>query len=233
MAGHAERGKFIVIDGNEGSGKATQANLLKNYLGENDYQTAIFDFPQYETFHGKVIGRFQMGEFGDPGSTSPYLTTYPYALDRKAVAPDIKKALDEGKIVLANRYVTSNFAHQSSKLPKNQRRAFVEWNMEFEYEENGIPKEDLVIYLFVPHHISKKLMENKERGKRTYTKGKGKDMLESDENYLTESEVAYLELVERFDHWVKIVCVDKRGEMLSREEIHEKVKNQLKKRKMI
>lgn len=228
-----EHGKFIVIDGNEGSGKATQASLLKDYFEDQKIQVATFDFPQYDTFHGKLIGRFQMGEFGNPNDISPYLSTYPYALDRAAVAPQIKSALDEGKIIIANRYVTSNFAHQSGRLPQDQRKAFVDWNMEFEYGEMGIPREDLVIYLFVPHEVSQQLMQNKERSKREYTKGQTTDLLESDQNYLTESEKAYLELVERFDHWVKIICVDKDGKMMSREKIHELIREELARRGII
>ena len=232
MAG-AEKGRFIVIDGNDGSGKGTQLELLKSHLEGAKIDVETFDFPQYDTFHGSMVGRFLSGEFGSLENASPYLLTYPFAMDRMAVAPQIKKALDRGKVVLANRYVTSNMAHQSGRLPKEERKAYVDWDMEFEYGQNGLPKEDVVIYLFVPHKKAQELMNNKDRIGRSYAKGKHKDMVEEDEGYLTGAEEAYLELSERFDHWVKIICVDEDGKMLPKDEINTKIREELKNRKII
>lgn len=233
MAGKAEKGKLIVIEGNDGSGKTTQLNLLKNYFKKIKKTVKTFDFPQYSKFHGKMVGKFYMGNFGNIEQLSPYLLTYPFAMDRASVANEISEALQDGKTVLTNRYATSNLAHQGGRLPSSQFKKFVDWDIEFEYKENKLPKEDLVIYLFVPHQVSSKLMENKDRSSRLYTKGEKKDMFEKDKNYLTSAEIAYLKLVKRFRHWVKIDCVNKKGEMLSREEIHELVKDVLKKRKLI
>jgi len=232
MAG-LTKGKFIVIDGNDGSGKTTQLNLLKSFLEKQNVPTAVFDFPQYKTFHGETVGRFLAGEFGNLDSVSPYLLAYPYAMDRLGASPHIKAALAEGKIVLANRYVASNLAHQSGRLPKNQRRNFVDWDIEFEYYLNGLPREDLLVYLYVPHKQVKKLMQNKDRGKREYLKGKIKDIAESDTDYITGAEEAYMDLVERFDHWIKITCVDDKGGLLSKEEVHEKIKLELRARNII
>ncbi len=226
MAG-TDRGKFIVIDGNDGSGKTTQLNLLKAHLDKKNIPVAVFDFPQYKTFHGETVGRFLAGEFGPLNSVSPYLLAYPYALDRLGASPHIKAALSEGKIVLANRYVASNLAHQSGRLPKNQRRNFVDWDIEFEYYLNGLPREDLLIYLYVPHEQSQKLLKNKERAKRQYLNGKTKDMVEDNKKYLTDSEEAYLDLLERFDHWIKIDCTNPKGQLLSKQEIHEQIKTEL------
>lgn len=219
----ASRGKFIVIDGSDGSGKTTQLNLLKTFLDNKQVPVAVFDFPQYKTFHGETVGRFLTGEFGPLDSISPYLLAYPYALDRLGASPHIKAALNEGKIVLANRYVASNLAHQSGRLPKEKRREFIDWDIEFEYYLNGLPREDFLIYLFVPHVHTQKLLKNKDRGKREYLNGKTKDMVESDVKYLTASEEAYLDLLERFDHWIKIDCTNEKGQLLSKQEIHEKI----------
>lgn len=232
MAG-LTKGKFIVIDGNDGSGKTTQLNLLKSFLEKQNIPTAVFDFPQYKTFHGETVGRFLAGEFGDLDSVSPYLLAYPYAMDRLGASPHIKAALAEGKIVLANRYVASNLAHQSGRLPKNQRRDFINWDIEFEYYLNGLPREDFLIYLYVPHKHTKKLMKNKDRGTRAYLNGKVKDIAESDTDYITGAEEAYLDLLERFDHWIKIACVDEKQRLLSKEEVHEKIKLELLSRNII
>lgn len=232
MAGE-NTGKFIVIDGNDGSGKTTQLNLLKAYLGKRNIPVEIFDFPQYKTFHGETVGRFLAGEFGPLNSVNPYLLAYPYALDRLGASPHIKAALNEGKIVLANRYVASNLAHQSGRLPKKDRRNFVDWDIEFEYYLNGLPREDLLVYLYVPHKNGKYLLKNKDRGERVYKNGKLKDMVENDDKYLIDSEDAYLDLLERFDHWIKIVCIDEKGKILPKEKIHEKIVLELTSRHLI
>lgn len=221
MAG-VKTGKFIVIDGNDGSGKTTQLNLLKSYLDKKNIPVVVFDFPQYKTFHGETVGRFLAGEFGPLDSINPYLLAYPYALDRLGASSHIKAALDEGKVVLANRYVASNLAHQSGRLPKKERRNFVDWDIEFEYYLNGLPREDLLIYLYVPHKNGKKLLKNKDRSQRIYKNGKVRDIVESNTKYLTDSEEAYLDLLERFDHWIKIDCTEN-DKILPKIKIHDKI----------
>lgn len=223
-------GKFVVIDGNDGSGKGTQTQLLQEYLEHKQIPHESFDFPQYNTFHGQMVGRFLSGEFGSLETVSPYLITYAYAADRQTAAPKILHALQEGKIVVANRYVSSNLAHQSSRLPEDQQDQFIEWNQKFEYKENGIPKEDLLLYLFVPHSKAQELMQNPDRENREYAQGQQIDLVEGDAQYLSNSEKAYLRLSEKYDHWVKLVCVDAAGNMRSREEIHEEIKKILEER---
>jgi dTMP kinase len=232
MAG-VKRGKLIVIDGNDGSGKTTQLSLLKSYLKKSKVAVRTFDFPQYETFHGKMVGRFLNGDLGRLNDISPYLATYPYALDRMAVAPQIKQALKEGYTVLCNRYVTSNMGHMSARFDsKNERKTYVDWDRLLEYNKLGIPKEDFVVYLFVPKQVTQKLMENKDRSGRKYLRGKQKDIMEEDSEAVKRTERSFKELTERFK-WTKIECVDKKGNMLTREEIHSKIVYELLKRKLI
>lgn len=228
-----ENGKFIVIEGSDGSGKATQLNLLYEYLRSKNLPVKTFDFPRYKDFSGKMVGRFLSGEFGELAEINPYLITYVYADDRLSAVPDIRSALENGMIVLSNRYATSNLAHQSARLPKAERDAFINFNLQLEYEVHNIPNEDLVIFLHVPYQISMRLLQNKDRAGRDYTHGKQVDIVEGNEYYLKNSEEVYLDLVDRFSHWTKIACVDDENKIHSREEIHADIVKVLKRRKLI
>ncbi len=124
-----------------------------------------------------------------------------------------------------NRYATTNLAHQSGRLPKKERKKFIDWNIELEYKINKLPKEDKVVFLHVPYKVSLRLMENHDRQNRKYAKGK--DMVEKNLEYLENSEEAFLGLVKRFPHWIKIECV-KNGNLRTPEDIHEEIKRVLK-----
>jgi dTMP kinase len=228
------RGKLIVIDGADGSGKTTQLSLLKEYLFSKKIAHETVDFPRYyDSFYGKMIARFLQGEFGTLAEVNPYLISVIYAADRAMAAPEMYDWLNDGKIILANRYATSNLAHQAFRLTKGKRKAFIDWDLELEYKINKIPKEDIVIYLYVPNKISLKLLRNKDRSNRSYTKGKQKDMVEKDRIYLKNSEEAYLTLVKKFPHWIKVNCVDKNGELKSKDEIHKAIVKVLQKKNII
>lgn len=231
---HKYPGRLIVIEGSDGSGKTTQLQLLKKYIDDNTLKkTRTVDFPQYyDSFYGKFIARYLRGEFGDLATVNPYLISFPYALDRLSAAKKMYSWLKSGKMVLLNRYTPSNLAHQSSRLKGKERETYLEWSLEFEYKENKLPVEDLVIFLYVPYTYAQKLMKNKDRAGRAYTKGKTKDIVEGNVTYLKNSEKAYLGLLERFSHWVKIDCV-KNGTLMSIEEIHKEVLAVLKKKKYI
>ncbi len=221
------KGKLIVIEGSDGAGKTTQLGLLKAYLDSMGHPVESVDFPRYyDSFYGKMIANFLRGEYGPLDTVNPYLISVIYAADRGSAAPEMHQWLKEGKIILSNRYATSNLAHQSGRMAAIKRKSFITWDLELEYEVNNIPKEDLVIFLYVPVEISLKLMKNNDRKSREYMKGK-KDMVEKDVTYLKNSEEAYLSLVKKFPHWVKVDCVDTEGNLLSREDIHEKVKKVL------
>jgi dTMP kinase len=225
MAG-VKKGKLIVIEGNDGSGKTTQLNLLLDYLKRKKIPHKTMDFPQYyDSFFGKFLAAFLRREHGKLEHANPYLLTFPFAMDRASAAPKIRLWLNKGYFVICNRYATSNMAHQSGRLPKKERSKYVDWDLEFEYKINKLPKEDKVIFLHLPYRQSLKLMA--QRTKRNYINGKNKDMVETNVSYIRNSEEAYLQLLERFPHWIKIECLSK-GKLRTPEDIHEEVKKTLK-----
>ncbi|HWY79067.1 MAG TPA: hypothetical protein VNW29_01790 [Candidatus Sulfotelmatobacter sp.] len=213
------RGTLIVLEGNDGSGKATQTKLLYEYLQTKKINVKIIDFPRYtDSFYGKFIARFLQGEFGKLEEINPYIISIVYAEDRAAAKYEIDGWLSEGAIVLANRYVASNLAHQSGRLPMKERAAFMKWDSELEYEVNKLPREDLTIYLHVPYALSQKLLAAKE---------KKEDMVEQDVAYLRNAEDAYTKLAKQFSHWETIECVAKNGKLRTVDAIHTDIKKLL------
>lgn len=225
------KGKFIVIEGGDCSGKTTQSQLLINYLKKKDYPVKYFDFPQYyQTFHGKTVARFLQGEFGQLDNISPYLASLAYALDRLSVKEEMEMYLKKGTYIISNRYVTSSLAHQGAKFKdKKKQKKFLKWLYELEYKINKVPKEDIVIYLYVPWRIAIQLTDKK--GYRAYLEGK-KDIAETNINHRIASEKMYLELAKKYNHWVKIDSV-KNGKLLSKKTIFQKIIKILKNKKII
>ncbi|MBI2641773.1 nucleoside 2-deoxyribosyltransferase [Candidatus Roizmanbacteria bacterium] len=226
-----KKGKMIVLEGGDGSGKTTQAKMLVEYLRGHKFPIKYFDFPQYyHSFHAKTVAKFLRGEFGNIDQVSPYLASLAYALDRASAKNIMEDFLHDGGIIIANRYATSNIAHQGAKFSTdNERDDFLKWVYELEYKIHRIPKEDVVIYLHVPWRIGAKLTEKRE--KRNYLKGLKNDIHETDLDYRRKVETMYLSLVHRFKHWVKIDCVEK-GKLLSPQVIHKKIITVLKEKKI-
>lgn len=216
-----KKGKFIVIEGSDGSGKKTQTDLLIKRLKEKKIKTSYFDFPQYYTsFFGKMITRYLNGEFGTADEVSPYLASILYAGDRFEASEKIRDDLDNGKYIISNRYIQSNMAFQTAKIRlKSEKKKFLNWLEKIEYEIFKIPKADLVIYLYVPYKIGQELVDKK--GKRKYSKQQ-RDIHERDGDFLCRVEKEYLNLAETRKEWQIINCIEN-GKILSREKIAEKV----------
>lgn len=223
------RGKLVVIDGVDGSGKATQTKLLVTYLKKRKPPVKAMDFPRYySSFHGRIVGRFLNGEFGKINEVSPYLASLAYALDRAAAREEMENWLTQGGLIVANRYTTSNMAHQTAKLEKSKREEFLAWLDELEYKVHKIPREDLVIYLYVPWKIGLEL--TKKKRKRGYVKGL--DIAEQDIEHRKAAEAMYLWLAKNRKNWVKIDCC-RDGKIRSRKEIHQEILKVLKEKKII
>lgn len=216
----ARRGKLIIIEGADGTGKATQAELLIKYLKKRGVRVRFYDFPQYEkNFFGDMVARFLRGEYGKFKEVSPYLLTLPYALDRASVATEMRTWLAKGGWIVCNRYVTSHLAHQTAKMQRaKERTAFIKWDEYLEYEILHIPREDLVICLQVPHTISSKM--NLRKGLRTYLKGMRKDLAEKDLSHQQLAGRMYTLLAQKRPHWRLVRCTDAHGDLMPIETIH-------------
>lgn len=227
---NSRKGKLIVIEGGDGSGKATQANLLVKLLKKQSRKVKYMDFPRYySSFHGKIVGDFLAGKFGKMEKISPYLISLTYALDRASAKEEMEEWLANGGIIVSNRYATSNIAHQTARLPQKERKNFLEWLDQLEYRVHKIPRPDLVIFLYVPWKIGIELTAQKA-GKRRYVKGA--DIAEADVKHRQEAEKMYLSLAKNKRKWVKIDCV-KNGKILPKKIIHDRIVEVLKERRII
>ncbi len=217
------KGKLIVFEGADGSGKTTQARLLVNFLKIKKIPNSYISFPRYEdSMWGKQIARYLHGEFGKLNEVDPYLASMLYAGDRMSASSLVKEWIREGKFVVCNRYIGSNIAHMAAKLrSQSEKSNFIKWLEEFEYEENRIPKEDLAIFLYVPVEVSRKLMSNRKL-----------DIHEADLWYLTKVLKIYQSLVSSRNNWVRVDCT-KGGKILTKDEIHKQVLEALKKNKFL
>jgi len=226
------KGKFIVIEGIDGSGKGTQTELLIERLKKENKEVVVDDYPHYETsFWGKHAGRMLTGEFGELFSISPYMAALPYILDeadgsKKIIGP----ALNEGKTVISNRFFTSN-VHQIAKKPENEREEFANWLWEAGYNQTGIIKPDLVLVLLVDPLICRENILKK--AERNYAKGQVMDQAEENFNHQMETAKEYKKMAQKEpEMWVLIDCC-REGKLMSREEINEKIWEEINKRGML
>lgn len=216
------KGTFIVIDGTDGSGKATQTKLLIERLRAVGKEVMELDFPQYGKASASFVEKYLRGEYGSADEVGPYRASIFYALDRYDKSFEVKKWLEEGKIVVSNRYVSANMGHQAGKIKgKKKRDEFLAWLFNLEFALFGIPKPDKVILLYMPPEAGQKLVDMK--GAREYTKGKKRDIHEADLSHLKNAANAYAYVAKKYK-WGIVNCISK-GEILSREIIHEKLWN--------
>ena len=217
-----------MIEGTDGSGKGTQTELLVQTLQKNNYKVEQISFPQYGERSAVMVEDYLNGKFGTAQEVGPYRASILYAVDRYSASPKIKKWLDEGKIVIANRYVASNMGHQGGKIsdPK-ARQEYFKWNYDLEYNIFGIPKPELNLILHVTPEISQRLVDDKEE--RDYLNGKTRDIHEDDLEHLQAAEKTYLEIAKTYPEFKIIECVDKNNEILSREIIQKEIWNKVQK----
>lgn len=211
-------GKMVVIEGLDGSGKSTQANLLKEYLNGRGIETYTLDLPYYNDPSSTLVKMYLGGEMGDkPSDVNAYAASTFYAVDRYASYKKYwEKEYNSDKITVANRYTTSNASHQMTKLDEKDWDNYLQWLFDFEYNKMGIPAPDCVVYLEMPVDISQKLLSKRYQGDENK-----KDVHERDVEYLVSCHKAAAYAAEKLG-WNIIHC-GKDGEPLSVAEISKMV----------
>ncbi len=221
-------GKLIVIDGTDGSGKATQVKILADRLQAEGHKIFVADFPRYGESSAHFVEQYLNGHYGGLEAVGPKKGSMFYALDRFAASFELQEKLDQGYIILSNRYVTASMGHQGAKITDgNERNEFFHWLHELEYEILGIPRPQVNIILHVPAEISQKLVDKKVT--RAYIEnGAKRDLHEGNLDHLKAAEQVYLEIADKFDDFTLIECV-KDGTIMSREEIAQLVWDEIQK----
>ena len=196
--------KFIVIEGLDGSGKATQSKILAEKLMAQGKNIKKLEFPDYSNPSSALVKMYLGGEFGDkPSDVNPYAASAFYAVDRVASYLKFWKEDYQGDtVILSDRYATSNIIYQMSKLEKSQWDEFIEWQEDFEYNKLSIPKPDLVIYLDVEPEVSQKLILKRYGGDNDK-----KDLHEKNLAFLLECRKSALYAAEKCG-WIVINCCE-------------------------
>ena len=216
------KGKLIVLEGIDGSGKKTQLDLLVRFLKKKNLPVELADFPQYYvSFFGNLVGRYLTEEFGEADKINPYFASLAYAGDRWEAKSQLEEWLSEGKIIIANRYTGSN-SHQAGKIPPGEARdKFLDWLDKLEYGIYGIPRENLVLLFDVPAGVGQKLVGKKKV--RDYAGGQKRDGHEKNLTHLENARKAYLQVAKRHDYWVKIDGLGRGGNLKSPDDTHKEV----------
>ena len=219
-------GKFIVIEGTDCSGKETQSRLIVDKLNEMGKKAIRITFPNYDSPTGKIIGGPYLGKeeidkcwFPEGAvNVDPKVACLYYAADRKYNEKEILKYLDEDYYVICDRYISSNMAHQGSKILDSEERFLMyEWIDKLEYWLLGLPKPDTTFFLHVPYSYAVELKKNR----------KSLDEHEKSPEHLKHSETAYVELSELYN-WHHINCI-KNKKIRTIEDINEELMKEINK----
>lgn len=194
------RGKFITVEGCDGSGKHTQSCKMKEYLESKGKKVIMYSFPRYDTTIGKIIANYLKGEYGNINEVPHELICIAYAADRAAASADINEALNKGYYVISDRYTYSNL-FTAAKMPEEKWLPFIQWIEDMEFNNLGVVKPDFNIYLYIDPLISIKRIE--QRGKRDYQEGK-EDIHENNKKLLINTAKCYLDFANYSKNWFVI-----------------------------
>lgn len=206
------RGKLIVIDGLDGCGKTTQVEMLKK-----TFNAVSFHYSDIKNESLYMINRYLNGSYGDLDDIHPEIVVSLFAQNRLTMRQSIIDALEEGKNVILDRYVESNMAFQSAKMPVEYEDSFISWIHNLEYEENDMPMPIVSYFLDVPQEIVNR--ENQERESSRNNNG-STDIHEADKEYMLNVKKVYETLIAK-GRMKQINCVDSTGERISRERLHD------------
>jgi len=213
---------LIVLEGLDGSGKSTQLALLRDWLAARGTPPVTIKLPDYEDDSSLLVRQYLAGRFGSrPGDVNAYAASLFYAVDRY-VNYKLKWEADyeAGRVILADRYTTSNAYHQATKLPPAQWPAFFAWLEDTEYGKLGIPKPDLVFFLDMPLEVSRRLISARYEGDEAR-----RDIHEADFEYLARCRQAALAAAEALG-WRRIACAEN-DTPFTPEEIHERIREHI------
>lgn len=213
------KGRLIVLEGTDGSGKSTQFARLCQRAQEEGIPFQRLVFPQYQEESSALLRMYLRGEFGQkPEDVNAYAASSFYAVDRYASWKKVwQRHYEAGGLVLADRYTTSNAVHQASKVPLGQRREFFQWLFDFEYRRLGLPEPDLVLCLDMPTDRAVAMLRQREAA--THTHG---DIHETDTAYLAACRQAAQEAAALYG-WQTVPCLDGAGNLRSIDEIHQAI----------
>ena len=216
------KGKLIVIEGLDGSGKATQAKRLAAALQQRGERVREISFPNYDSDSSALVKMYLSGAFGtQPGDVNAYAASSFYAVDRYAgMKQDWGGFYDAGGILIADRYTTSNAVHQCCKLPREFWDRYLDWLFDYEYRLLGLPTPDLVVYLRLGIETSQRLMSERYHGDE-----KKKDIHESNTSYLNQAHIAADYCAGKYA-WKTVECAEN-GSLRSIDEIGADVWNLL------
>ena len=218
-------GKLLVLEGLDGSGKSTQTDRLKTALLQENIDLKQIKLPDYDNPSSTLVKMYLNGDFGEkPSDVNAYAASSFYAVDRFASFQNgWKKPFDEGTLILADRYVTSNASYQMTKLPEEEWADYLDWLEDYEYVKLGLPEPTLVVFFDMPVEVSQKLMTSRYEGNESK-----KDVHEKDVAYLQHCRKAALFAAEK-QGWAIIPCAE--GDTpRSIEDIHADVMNLVKER---
>ena len=216
---------FIVLEGLDGAGKSTQITKLRDMFRAKGVESEYLHFPRFDApIYGELIARFLRGDLGSVESVNPYLVALLYAGDRADAAASIREWLSDGKVVIVDRYVYSNIGYQCAKIADSaERNTLREWILHTEFEEFGIPKPDLSLFLDVPFAFTeRKLTEVREGEDREYLQG-GKDIHEASLDLQRRVREVYLESATHDEDLKVVNCSTDEGSMASPEVIFERI----------
>ena len=218
------KNRLIVIEGTDGSGKKTQADLLLKYLQSKGENVIGQSFPNYENPACAGVKMYLNGDFGDANSLTAYQANALYAVDRLCTMEKHKKHIADGGCIIFDRYVQSTMLHQAGLISDlAERDRFLEYVDNFEFNILKLPRPDVVIFLDVPVEFSKKLAD----ARAAYKSGNEKDIYEADVNHLKNAYNAGKYVAEKYG-WLIIQCIDDKGALKSIEQIHLEIVDALK-----
>ena len=221
---------FIVLEGLDGAGKSTQIAMLKDMFQKRGIATEYLHFPRFDApVYGELIARFLRGDLGTVEGVNPYLVALLYAGDRADAATTIRRWIDDGRVVIVDRYVYSNVGYQCAKIAdREQRNALREWILKTEYEQFNIPRPDLSLFLDVPFAFTeRKLTQVREGDDRSYLQG-GKDIHEASLDLQRRVHEVYIDSAARYHDLQVVDCSSEDGAMASPEVIFERIMEHIK-----